>query len=145
MIDRSKTRDTPSTPVAFHEAALLFGTPVADTILASAHVRAHRQAGHMDASDLIKALQNTLRGRDRSHMELGSNSPWICRVRQRRNYPPSIHATRLRGRDAAFSGSVITSTGLSAPVRARRVHPARHSLPQRFTRAHAGATLIEMP
>jgi hypothetical protein len=32
-------------------------------------VRAHKQAGHMDASDLIKALQNTLRGGGRPHME----------------------------------------------------------------------------
>jgi hypothetical protein len=32
-------------------------------------VRAHQQAGHMDASDLIKLLQNTLRGGDRPHME----------------------------------------------------------------------------
>ena len=36
---------------------MLFGTLVAETILASVHVRAHRQAGHMDASDLIKTLQ----------------------------------------------------------------------------------------
>jgi len=41
------------------EVAMLFGTRVAETILASVHVRAHRQAGHMDASDLIKALQTT--------------------------------------------------------------------------------------
>jgi hypothetical protein len=47
---------------------MLFGTLVAETILASAHVRAHRKAGHMDASDLIKALQNTLRGGGRPHM-----------------------------------------------------------------------------
>jgi hypothetical protein len=39
------------------------------TILASVHVRAHKQAGHMDASDLIKALQNSLRGGGRPHME----------------------------------------------------------------------------
>jgi len=50
---------------------MLFGTPVAETILASVHVRAHQQAGHMDASDLIKALQNTLRGGGRPHMGLG--------------------------------------------------------------------------
>jgi hypothetical protein len=42
---------------------------VAETILASVHVRAHKQAGHMDASDLIKALQNTLQGGGRPHME----------------------------------------------------------------------------
>src|SRR5260370_29050923 len=47
----------PHFPVALYEVALLFGTLVAETILASVHVRAHRQAGHMDASDLIKALQ----------------------------------------------------------------------------------------
>jgi hypothetical protein len=32
-------------------------------------VRAHKQAGHMGASDLIKALQNTLQGGGRPHME----------------------------------------------------------------------------
>src|SRR5467141_1522202 len=36
------------------EVAVLFGTLVAETILASVHVRAHKQAGHMDASGLIK-------------------------------------------------------------------------------------------
>ncbi len=29
----------------------------------------YKQAGHMDASDLIKALQNTLQGGGRPHME----------------------------------------------------------------------------
>ena len=47
---------------------MLFGTRVAETILASVHVRAHQQAGHMDASDLIKALQNTLQGGGRPHI-----------------------------------------------------------------------------
>ncbi len=50
---------------------MLFGTRVAETILASVHVRAHQQAGHMDASDLIKALQNALRGGGRPHMGQG--------------------------------------------------------------------------
>lgn len=46
--------------VAFHrhqwpfEAAEVFGTHAAETILASDHVRSHPQAGHMDASDPIK-------------------------------------------------------------------------------------------
>src|SRR5271165_936086 len=48
--------------------ARMFGTRVAETILASVHVRAHQQAGHMDASDLIKTLPNTLRGGGRPHM-----------------------------------------------------------------------------
>src|SRR5216683_3325870 len=62
-------RDIPHFPVALYEVALLVGTLVAETILASVHVRAHKQAGHMDASDLIKALQNTLQGGGRPHME----------------------------------------------------------------------------
>src|SRR5713101_2868231 len=59
----------PHLPVALYEVAHLFGTLIAETILASVHVRAHEQAGHMDASDLIKALQNTLRGGGRPNME----------------------------------------------------------------------------
>src|SRR6267143_5986476 len=51
------------------EVAVLFGTLVAETILASVHVRAHKQAGHMDASDLIKNTANTLQGEGRPHME----------------------------------------------------------------------------
>jgi hypothetical protein len=58
VINRSTTRDIPHFPVALYEVAVLFGTLVAETILASVHVRAHKQAGHMDASDLIKALQS---------------------------------------------------------------------------------------
>ena len=55
MIDRSKTQETPLNPLAA-KVAPMFGTRVAETILASVHVRAQQQAGHMDASDLIKAL-----------------------------------------------------------------------------------------
>src|SRR5260370_9281739 len=63
-------------PVALYEVALLFGTLVAETILASVHVRAHRQAGHMDASDLIKALQTPC--------EEGVVHIWIIAVRPSR-------------------------------------------------------------
>jgi hypothetical protein len=69
VIDRSTTRDIPNFPVTLHEVALLFGTLAAETILASVRVRAHKQAGHMGASDLIKALQNTLQGGGRPDME----------------------------------------------------------------------------
>jgi hypothetical protein len=69
VINRSSTREIPHFPVALYEVALLFGALVAETILASVHVRAHKQAGHMGASDLIKALQNILRGGGRPHME----------------------------------------------------------------------------
>ncbi len=62
------TRETPHSPVTLYEVAHLFGALVAETILASVHVRAQKQAGHMDASDLIKALQNTLQGGGRPHM-----------------------------------------------------------------------------
>jgi hypothetical protein len=63
VIDRSTTRDTPIDPMAYLQVALLFGTHVAETILASAHVRAHQKAGHMDANDLIKTLPKHLAGR----------------------------------------------------------------------------------
>lgn len=68
MIDRSMTKEIPHSPVALHEVAHLFGALVAETILTSVHVRAHKQVGHMDASDLINALQNSLQGRGRPHM-----------------------------------------------------------------------------
>ena len=48
--------------MACYEVGVLFGTLVAETILASVHVRAHQQAGHMDASDLIKDLQTLEEG-----------------------------------------------------------------------------------
>ena len=53
MINRSSMREIPHSPVALYEVAHLFGTLIAETILASVHVRARKQAGHMDASDLI--------------------------------------------------------------------------------------------
>src|SRR3954451_15198738 len=53
--------ETPHSPVALYEAAHLLGTLIAKTILASVHVRARKKAGHMGASDLIKALQNLAR------------------------------------------------------------------------------------
>ncbi len=71
------TREFPHSPVALHEVAHLFGVLVAETILASVHVRAHKQAGHMNASDLIKALQNILQRRGRPHMgNVGSSRSW---------------------------------------------------------------------
>lgn len=54
-------------PVALEVAAVI-GTWTADTILASAHMRARQQAGHMSASDLIKLLHTALQGGGRPHM-----------------------------------------------------------------------------
>lgn len=59
MIDRSEMRDTPLTPLVV-VAAMMSGTRVAETILASSHVRPHTKAGHMIASDSIKSLLNNL-------------------------------------------------------------------------------------
>src|SRR4051794_13210737 len=53
-------REIPHSPVALYKAANLFGTLIAETILASVHVRARKQAGHMDASDLINAAAKHL-------------------------------------------------------------------------------------
>src|SRR3954467_14866557 len=69
VINRSSTRGIPDFSVALYEVVIVYGTLVAETILASVHVRAHQQAEHMDASDLIKALQITLQGGGRPHME----------------------------------------------------------------------------
>src|SRR5689334_23915837 len=60
-------REIPHSPVALYEVAHPFGTLIAETILASVHMRARKQAGHTGASNLIKALQNTLRGGGRPH------------------------------------------------------------------------------
>ena len=54
MINRSTARDTPNDPMALYSVDLLFGTLVAETILASVHVRAHQQAEHMNAIDLVE-------------------------------------------------------------------------------------------
>jgi hypothetical protein len=70
VINRSTTRDTPLRPMARYEVAGLFGTHAAETILASVHVRAHQQAGHMDASDLVKTPRDTLQGEGRPHMSV---------------------------------------------------------------------------
>src|SRR3954449_3310877 len=89
--------DTPIDQMGLYAVALLFGTRVAETILASVHVRAHPQAGHMDASNLIKALQNTLRGGGRPHMGLGrlsgSGTPSGWRTRRPRPSPAAGAAT----------------------------------------------------
>ena len=57
--------------MALYEVAPLFGTRVAETILASVHVRAHQQAGHMDASDSIHITAKILQGGGRPHMTAG--------------------------------------------------------------------------
>jgi hypothetical protein len=45
------------------EAGIVLGTRAAETILASGHVRPHKQAGHMIASGPIKSLLNQLASR----------------------------------------------------------------------------------
>ena len=47
--------------MAFYKVAYVFGTLVAETILASVHGRAQQQAGRMDASDAVKSSKNILR------------------------------------------------------------------------------------
>lgn len=55
----------------------MFGTCVAETILASVHVRAQQQAGHMNASDQIKLSRNILRVGGRPHMGIELPTFWI--------------------------------------------------------------------
>jgi len=58
----------------------MLGTRVAETILASGHVRLHTKAGHMIASDPIKTLRSILRGGGRPHMgsEEWGSPIWIA-------------------------------------------------------------------
>ena len=88
--------------MALYAVALLFGTRVAETILASVHVRAHPQAGHMDASNLIKALQNTLRGGGRPHMGLGRNAMQTLPTSWFQPLPP--HRCTQDGHHIFYSG-----------------------------------------
>lgn len=59
MIDRSKARDNPITPLA-ENAFNMLGTRAAETILASDQMRLHQQAAHMEASDPIKMSSHPL-------------------------------------------------------------------------------------
>ncbi len=61
----------------------MFGTCVAETILASVHVRTQKQAGHMDASDQIKLSQNILRVGGRPHMGIEPRAGYRLRDEQR--------------------------------------------------------------
>ena len=87
MIDRSTTQDSPLKPMAEKVAGLL-GTRVAETILASAHVQAHIQAGHMGASDLIKPCKKILARR--------GPSTYAPRLKQSRIEIAEIDYPRLR-------------------------------------------------
>jgi hypothetical protein len=93
-------REIPHFPVALYEVVILFGTLAAETILASVHVRAHQQAGHMNASDLIKSLHNTLQGGNRPHME---NLPGWCHSR--------VNALLLWGPSNAAERSITKAPG----------------------------------
>ena len=80
MIDRSKTRDIPLHPSAVkgrsNDWNLCRGNHLGQRSCAGAKT----QAGHMDASDLIRALPNSLRGAGRPHMGSGhSLKALICR------------------------------------------------------------------
>ena len=60
MINRSPTKEIPHSRVALHEVPHLFGTFIAEIVLASVHRRAHEQVGHTDLGDLIKTTEKSL-------------------------------------------------------------------------------------
>lgn len=60
--------------MAFYKVVYLFGTHVAETILASVHARAQQQAGRMNASDTVKIISNYIASRGPSTYEV-----LICR------------------------------------------------------------------
>src|ERR1700730_5142436 len=101
----------------------MLGTRVAETILASARVRAPQKAGHMSASDPIKIYRNPLREGGRPHMAPrrdGSPDCWQTDV--------PVACRRPRGRGSRHAGS--------APARQAGGTPADAQAPQE-TRLHA--------
>src|SRR5579872_2937893 len=89
VIRRSQTRGIPWDPVA-RDAAALFGTRVAETILASGHCRPRQKAGHMTANRRAHTLPKTLASRGPS--TYGS----LLSQRRRLGFPNSLrsHPTR---------------------------------------------------
>src|SRR3954462_9895334 len=83
VIDRSKTRDTPIEPLAIYEVALVLGTHVAETILASVHVRAHFTGRTYGRNDLIKTLLKHLARRGPSTYGSTATSRPIAPIRRR--------------------------------------------------------------
>ena len=94
MIDRSKARDTPSHPAVF-DTDNLFGTRVAKTILASGHVRPHKQAAHMIASDPIKPCINSCKP--------GAVHIWMAASRLRQGFggQERVHSAAVASAKAA--------------------------------------------
>src|SRR5487761_528710 len=81
--------------MARYEVAGLFGTHAAETILASVHVRAHQQAEHMDASDLVKTPQKHLARRGPSTYGLTTPNSPIGEIRQGAPGPPAHPCAEL--------------------------------------------------
>jgi len=80
VINRSTTRDTPQFAVAHYGVAILFGTLVAETILASIHVRAHKQAGHNGRKRSDQSTAKHLARGGRPHMKNKERRPTIRAV-----------------------------------------------------------------
>src|SRR6266404_1613419 len=94
------------------EVAVLFGTLVAETILASVHVRAHKQAGHMDASDLIKHCKTPCKE--------GVVHIWKINRLNRERYGVSRQVTLLRNNhDVCHQPIILTSKVVLYPARVR--------------------------
>lgn len=62
------------------EVVAVLGTRVAETILASGHVRPHTKAAHMDASDPIKNIR-------KKHLQVGAVHIWNWRSAKLRTQP----------------------------------------------------------
>ena len=124
--------------MAFYLAAMLFGTPVAETILASVHVRARPKAGHMEASDLIKALQTPC--------DEGAVHIWVlCARRSGRSAatgPPAAMFYYSRDRKgehpAAPSGRIRPGCSRPMPLTAIARSTCPSDMPVRSWRSGAG-------
>ena len=89
MINRSPTKEIPHSRVALHEVPHLFGTFIAEIVLASVHRRAHEQVGHTDLGDLIKTTE-------KKPCEEGGRPIWGRPVRLRQSTLTGFSSGSLR-------------------------------------------------
>jgi hypothetical protein len=108
------------------KAEIVLGTRVAETILASGHVRPHTQAGHMIASDPIKSLLNDL-ARRRPFSNRVCLVKWILTA----SLPYRGHGS-LRGRKVPPQ-YLVRSTGTAMSTTGSPIFCAAQGLPSQLT------------
>jgi hypothetical protein len=124
VINRSPMREIPHSPVALYEVAHLFGTLIAETILASVHVRAHKQAGHIAVhirSTRSSACRSDSLGTSQPSRPLMDRSSTKSPITKASISVRKKHSSASSGRQTtgSFSLNEVLST-IGTPVRSRK-------------------------